>query len=298
MVGVNFCGPLYCRTNHSLLVKAYVAVFFCGVTRAVHWELMTGMAASSFMLAFRHFISRRGVPSTIYSDNFLAFKHCARSFHSLTDATIQDLCSGHRIVWKFSVEKAPWWGGWWKRVIRITKETLRRALGRSSLSTEKLGTTLCEVEAVINSRPLTYLSTDDDGSYPITPAHFWLGKPKTWLPQDRGPLEPSSTNSELSRRWRHRQAITQSLWRRWRREYLLLLWSAHEAPSHLPHHLALGDVAIIHDKASTPMHWRLGRVAKLLPGRDGVVRACVLRLSTGQQIKHPVQKLYFLEASP
>ena len=68
VVGVDFCGPLYYRSTQQS-AKLYIAVFSCAVTRAVHLELTSDMTARSFILAFRRFTSRRGIPSTVYSDN-------------------------------------------------------------------------------------------------------------------------------------------------------------------------------------------------------------------------------------
>ncbi|KAH9365058.1 hypothetical protein HPB48_016404 [Haemaphysalis longicornis] len=60
------------------------------------------------------------------------------------------------------------------------------------------------------------------------------------------------------------------LWRRWRREYLLLLRSAHKAASPPEPEVQIGDVVVIQDDASSPTLWKLGRVLETLPGRDGV----------------------------
>ncbi|KAH9384833.1 hypothetical protein HPB48_026855 [Haemaphysalis longicornis] len=88
------------------------------------------------------------------------------------------------------------------------------------------------------------------------------------------------------------------LWRRWRREYLLLLRSAHGAASPPGPEVQIGDVVVIQDDASSPMLWKLGRVLETFAGRDGVVRSCRLRVSSGQEIRRPVQRLYILEANP
>ncbi|XP_077550625.1 uncharacterized protein LOC144163775 [Haemaphysalis longicornis] len=260
VVGIGFCGPLYCQSSHPEYGKAYIVVFSCAVTRAIHLELSSGMTASRFLLALRRFISRRGVPTTINSDNALTFHLCARSLHTMSEAAVLDFCSGRRIQWKFSVERAPWWGGWWERFIRITKETLRRALGRSRLSPEEIETVLCEVEAAVNSRPLTPLAADAEELSPLTPAHFLNGRRTTSLPQRLGLNEPTSASGEIQRRARHRRAIMAHLWRRWRRECLLLLRSAHEAAAPPGPEVQIGDVVVIQDDASSPMLWKLGRV--------------------------------------
>ncbi|KAH7978346.1 hypothetical protein HPB49_005254 [Dermacentor silvarum] len=107
---------------------------------------------------------------------------------------------------------------------------------------------------------------------------------------------PQSTSVDLRRRSIHRQALTDHLWKRWRKEYLLLLRSAREATPKLPPRLQVRDVVLVHDDDAPPMLWKLARVTELLPGRDGVGRACCLKLASGSVIRRPVQKAYLLEA--
>ncbi|XP_063607690.1 uncharacterized protein LOC134782212 [Penaeus indicus] len=78
--------------------------------------------------------------------------------------------------WKFIVSRSPWWGGWWERLIRSVKSALRKTIGIRSLSRIELETTLQEVEACVNSRPLTFVGDEPDVSNPVTPSHFLIGR--------------------------------------------------------------------------------------------------------------------------
>ncbi|XP_077553627.1 uncharacterized protein LOC144168541 [Haemaphysalis longicornis] len=114
----------------------------------------------------------------------------------------QDYCSTQRITWKFIIEKAAWWGGWWERMVRSVKVSLRKILGRQSLSFEELTTVLADVEATINSRPLTYALEEPGERIPKSsmPAcgvplarcflPRYMGSGCTELVTLRGPLEP------------------------------------------------------------------------------------------------------------
>lgn len=295
VVGIDFCGPLYVR-NTAVDTKAYIAVFSCAVTRAIHLELTSRTTSQAFLFAFRRFVSRRGLPSIVYSDNARTFHQSAKLLNLASSPEVQDYTSGLRIQWRFNVERAPWWGGWWERVIRSVKDCLKRCLGRNSLSYEELTTVLLEVEAVLNSRPLTYLSSEPDDLQALTPSHFLLGKRAISLPLEVEPTSLSSTPVDLRRRARVWKRTLEHLWKRWRKEYLLQLRSAHISTTTSPPRLQIGDVVIVEDDNTPPLLWKLGRVTTTFPGRDGVTRACALRLSNGSQLRRPVQRLYLLEA--
>ncbi|GFO10309.1 tigger transposable element-derived protein 6 [Plakobranchus ocellatus] len=94
--------------------------------------------------------------------------------------------------WRFSVPRAPWWGGWWERMIKVMKLALKRSVGLKCLERIKLETTLVEVEACINSRPLTFVGDDFDSGHPLSPSHFLLGRGNHLLKVDI-PLGVNST---------------------------------------------------------------------------------------------------------
>ncbi|GFQ69373.1 integrase catalytic domain-containing protein [Trichonephila clavata] len=136
------------------------------------------MSTEQFLLAFRRFISRRGLCSTIYSDNAKTFKRAELElkhfWRCMLHPSVQDLFSTHGITWKYIVEKGAWWGGFWERHFRTIKTCLRKIIGRSSLSLNELETVFIEIEAMINSRPITYIYDDPSEPSPLTPAHFLI----------------------------------------------------------------------------------------------------------------------------
>lgn len=80
--------------------------------------------------------------------------------------------TNHQISWKFIMERAPWWGGFWERMVKTVKMTLRKTMGRTILTFEEMNTVLIEVESVVNAQPPTYIEDDQDGlSYTLNPSH-------------------------------------------------------------------------------------------------------------------------------
>ncbi|MBA4719447.1 MAG: transposase family protein [Nitrosopumilus sp.] len=175
--GVDFAGPLYIRYPGSTRSnKVWLCLFTCCVVRAVHLDLVPDMTTTAFLRCMKRFVARRGLPRRIVSDNAQTFKCAAKSITAmLSQQDVQQYLSGNKVQWVFNVEKAPWWGGIFERMIKSTKRCLRKVIGRAKLHYDELITALTEIEAVINSRPLTYLSPDNLEE-PLTPSHFLCGR--------------------------------------------------------------------------------------------------------------------------
>ncbi|KRX71378.1 Retrovirus-related Pol polyprotein from transposon 17.6 [Trichinella sp. T6] len=178
--GLDFTGPLLIRVGKKATSKCYVCLFTCMASRAVHLELVPEMTTARVMQALRRFIARRGRPEIIQSDNFRSFKAAASELRQLwrhvdVDRVQRELV-GHRIHWKFITERAPWMGGYWERLVRSIKESLRKNLGRALLDEEELKTTLCEVEASLNARPLTFVGDEHHERHPLSLFQLLTGR--------------------------------------------------------------------------------------------------------------------------
>lgn len=196
------------------------------------------------------------------------------------------------------MEHAAWWGGFWERLVRSVKNCLKKVLGKASLNFEEMTTILTEVEAVLNSRPLSYVHNDTDEPQPLTPSHFLVGERLTSLPPKTMVLESSSSNlnkEHAVRRWKYRQRLLTTFWNRWRKDYLMDLKSAHTSDSIKATMLKEGDVVLIGEDKVPRQTWKMGRIEKLNSGRDGLVRSCCVRTSSGSVLRRPVQLLCSLE---
>ena len=145
------------------MVKGYFLIITCCCTCTVHIESTPDLSVKSFLLAFRRFILRCGIPENIISDNFKTFKA----------VEVQNFMHYSGIKWNFILEKSPWWGGFYERMVRSIMNTLNKVVGISSLDYEQLNTVLVEIENVINSRPLTYMNDENLGES-LTSYHLIL----------------------------------------------------------------------------------------------------------------------------
>ena len=226
----------------------------CATTRAVHLELTRNLTVECFLLAFRRFTSRRGLPTTLISDNAKTFRGASREIKKIVRSKeVQRYLANNRISWKFIVEKAPWWGGFWERLIQTVKRCLRKTIGRTTLNYDELVTLLTEVECVVNSRPLTYLEDDQDGvSDTLPPSHLINGRRIIDSPNG-GHFEIISTNSSLTKRAKHHRHLLQQFTNQWKKTYLLSLRERHTqiTRNRKGAEIAVGDVLILRND-STP----------------------------------------------
>lgn len=249
------------------------------------------------------------------SDNGKTFKAAAKVIQSIVSHdNVQQYLAGLGVQWIFNLPKAPWWGGIFERLIKSTKRCLRKVIGQAKLSYDELSTALIEVEAVLNSRPLSHV-TMDDLDEPLTPSHLLTGRRILSLPDH---LCCESVEEEevvdvgrdhLTRRARHLNNTINQFWQRWRKEYLLELRETHRYHrGHTnPPKVSADDVIIVHTKDQPRGFWRLGRVKEVLTGQDGGIRGVVLRVagkgrqaSKGRQatsLRRPIQLVYPLEIS-
>ncbi|XP_077491913.1 uncharacterized protein LOC144102539 [Amblyomma americanum] len=269
VTGVDFAGPLVVKGTSP--TKCYIALFTCAVTRAIHLELVSDMSASSFLLAFQRFTARRGLPSTIYSDNALTFKKVNKDLGRLWDAMrsgqVQEYIVSARVQWKFIVERGPWWSGFYERLVGLTKQALKKTLGRGYLTLEEMTTTLTEVEAVLNSRPLTHVYSESNEPEPLCPAMFLTGKRLTSLPALQR-KEIAALTCDHLRHISTRDKALEGFWKRWCSEYLKELQLTHSKGDQRGRQVDIGDVVLLKEALQPRQMWKLGMIERAFTGRD------------------------------
>ena len=85
--GIDYAGPLLLKrgyTRKPQIVKAYLAVFVCLSTKAVHLEVVSDLTTEAFLAALRRFISERGRPQAIHTDNGSNFIGAKNDLQDLT----------------------------------------------------------------------------------------------------------------------------------------------------------------------------------------------------------------------
>ncbi|XP_060855028.1 uncharacterized protein LOC132932675 [Metopolophium dirhodum] len=284
--GVDYAGPISIKGSRgraSSRSSAYICLFVCTVTKALHIELSSDLSTEIFLLAFTRFAARRGPIKEIHSDcgtNFVGAANLLNPLNNfIASETYQHSVRNHlskdQITWFFNPPSSPHFGGLWEAGVKSTKSLIFRSIGTHRLTSEELITLLTKNEATLNSRPLCALSNDPKDLETLTPCHFLTLEPSTSLP------DPCLENVPLSKmqRWRLVTDLNRYLWTRWKNEYLSTLqlrikWSDDGKQ------LNVGDLVLIKEP-SHPLYWRYGRITDLHPGADGVSRVATVHTSSG-----------------
>ena len=240
--------------------------------RAVHIELLEDLSSDTFLNALRRFCARRGVPKLLFSDNatnFIGAKgELEKGRQRLNDKKIQNFCANKGIQWQLNVPHASHMGGFYERLIQTTRKVLTGLLiEKQRLTDTILSTFFCKAECIINSRPLTKISSDVNDASPLTPSHFLLVKSGPYLPFDK-----YSQADMYRRRWRYIQHLADVFWRRYVNQYLPELqrrqkWLRTERCA------KKGDLVLMMDEVRPRHMWPLALVIATNYGRDGLVRS-------------------------
>jgi hypothetical protein len=299
VTGVDYAGPVYLRAIHKRASpsKAYICVFVCFSTKAVHLELVSDLSTQGFLCALRRFIARRGRPSHIHSDNGKNFEGAKNELAEMLaifhDRSQQDeiiaACADEGITWHLVPPKAPHFGGLWEAAVKVAKKHLYRTLGSSRLSFEGLHTVLTQIEAIMNSRPLLPMTEDPNDVAALTPAHFLVGSSLHALP------DPDLRQLPLYQvdHYQKLQLHAQKFWMHWRSEYLQELLKNTRCLMR-NNEITPGKLVIVVDEMQPPIRWPLARIESIHPGRDGLTRVVDLRTANGGIITRPIVKICLL----
>ena len=176
-VGIDYFGPLFVKQGRSQ-VKRYGCLFTCLTMRAVHIEVAHTLEADSFICGYQRFVSRQGKPKEIYSDNGTNFTGAERELREalerLDQSKVYSRLRTDDVQWSFNPPEASHQGGVWERIIRSVRKILGALLKEQLVNDETLSTLLCEVEKILNDRPLTPVSDHPDDPETLTPSKLLL----------------------------------------------------------------------------------------------------------------------------
>lgn len=260
--GLDYFGPIEVKRGRSK-VKRYGALFTCLASRAVVSDNGTNFIGTECEL-------------------WEAFAH-------LNHDKIQHLIHAEGIKWTFNPPYGPHHGGVWERLIWIIKKVLYSVTKEQIMDDEGLQTALCEVEAVLNDRPITVLSEDAKDPEPLTPNHLLQMKGMPILQ----PELFEKGDIYCRRRWKQVQYISDLFWKSWAREYLRLM-QERQKWNQIKENLKPGDIVVIIDESSPRNNWSMGHITDTFPDKRGHVCRVKVKTQNGT-LERPVTKLCLLK---
>ena len=251
------------------------------------------------MKAIRRFIARRGCPKKIFSDNgtnfigslgeLIKLKKLVRERYNCDSLPQSVLDLG--INWATIPARASHFGGLWEAAIKSMKLHFQKIVGKATrLQLDEMYTITCHIEAIMNSRPITFIPNDALDNCPLTPSMLLTGFKRDYLPivadvQDMKPDEQCPI-----KRFNYLQSMIQHFWNRWSKEYLTEL-QVRQKNNKECYNLQKGDLVYITDANIPPLYWPIGIIIETYTGNDDLVR--VVKIKTGKEkfTVRPIVKL-------
>ena len=283
-IGVDLCGPFHIKASKlkfDKVIKVWVAVFICLVSKAVHLEICFDLSTEKFLEAFTRFVSRRGCPSMVMSDNGTNFRGSARKIKEQWDTILKsskDQTAIQNIEWIFIPTYSPTFGGLWEAAVKSLKYFAKRMANIEHLTPDEFNTLLCKIEAILNSRPMYPNSSDPEAEPALTPFHFTIQRGFRTSPDN-------ATNDVVpaTKKWLSINQIQTQFWERFKNEYLTHLQKRYKW-KHATKEMIIGDVVIIQEPWQPPTAWKLGRIIEKYPDSKGVSRR--YDVSTSSEVIH------------
>jgi len=203
-------------------------------------------------------------------------------------SSIHHWCLEKQIAWKFIPPRAPNFGGLWEAAVKSTKFHFVRVAGETSLTFEEACTLLAEIEAILNSRPITEISTDPESLEALTPGHFLIGN----QPRILDDVDQTEIIQNRLSRWQLITKMSQQFWKRWHREYLqgLIIKKGKQGK---PVEIREGMLVLLFEDNCPPTRWPLARIVEVHKGKDEKVREVTVKTQRGI-FKRPVYKICIL----
>ena len=310
VIGCDYAGPILYKALVTPLEplkkgqkatwiteKIYIILYTCSFTRAVHLGLCKGLTAQEFQYSLKEFVTRRDQPDMIISDNASTFEATDKWLKTLRgDDGLNNYLGQQTIKWRFNLARAPWWGGFFERMVGIMKRSLNKQIGKALLTYDELRDTLLDVENFINNRPLTYIGEELERPV-LSPNILLKGNSTPFLEEDLEKLHYLEEAQPLKKRLAYLLKTKAMLKKRWLSEYLFALRDQRnpEKTQSIPQ---IGDVVLTTEGLDgLKPEWNLGSVLNHIKGKDGVIRGLRLKNKTGYEIERPIQLVRNLEIS-
>ncbi|XP_068233569.1 uncharacterized protein [Palaemon carinicauda] len=303
-IGVDFTGAhnvydVSSKSLNDIPSKAYICLFTCTSSCVIHLELVRTLSTVDFLLALRRFCALYSTPRVIISDNGSNFKGCNQFLQQIKDEPEVLAHLNHlSIQWKFITPRAPWFGGFYERLIGVVKGSLSKALYHKRVTFDELRTVLCEIKSIVNNRPLTYISDSCEEEF-LTPNQLLYGRNIIIAPPLNNLADeiPYGENIDVREQYARLCNVLKKFESIWQNDYLTSLRERHygnQSSSDNPLSLCENDIVLVNLENNHKFLWPLGKITRLIFGRDNTVRSVEVSVH-GKLYERSISKIVPLE---
>ena len=296
MAGIDAFGPYQLKIGKSRAsFKIYGLICTCFTSRAIHLEPMEDLSSAAFIRALIRIQARRPALRQLYSDNASNFRAADTELSQAFDIWKQSVLEDEHlqpVEWTFNLPYASHRAGVFERCIRSTKDVLKMIMQRERISYDEFHTVLVAVEAILNRRPITQVSSDPRDVSALTPSDILY--PGMSLPSGTYLFTPGEPTAEtLQSAWRIGVQHINSFFSSWKKRYLSSLQERQKWRS-TKESLRLGQLVLLADLQQHRDYWRLGRIEEIDAEATHIRKAGVL-LANGKKVKRDCRSLVALE---
>ena len=306
--GLDYLGHFWCKDEKGPKFKAWLILYTCGVTRAIHLEAVKSRSVKDFLDANSRFLDSQGIPLSFISDHEGAFKKGSTLYEQVAKSPrVRKEFNKNRISWNFYTEKSPNKGGFIERLNAIVKKVFYKVLGRRTPTFEEFRTLAVNAQSVVNDRPLTYLFSDIDSEHKaLSPSmllrgynigeapHLNLGKTKDFEEEEE----------KIGEKYFYQEKLKNAFWNQWYQCHLKDLFERHVRQKKAQKSLLvpkLGEVVLVFEGDKVPRRsWRMGKIVEIGEVKRGSVRQCTVQMLSPSgkilsKLKRPPEQLVPLE---
>ncbi|XP_052739599.1 uncharacterized protein LOC128198522 [Bicyclus anynana] len=289
--GLDYLGPVVVKNGMST-EKRWICLFTCLAIRAIHLEVVQDLTAEEGLRALRRMIASRGLPKVITSDNAVQFK-------LISEILTQPYCIENKIQWRFIPALTPWFGGFYERLVGIVKHCLKRSLQKHLLKDNEFNTIVREIEAVVNTRPLTCV--DSEIEHILKPSDFLTSGNCISIEatETDSSIPGTSRKQDLIQCWKRALKIREEFKEMFSNRYLLSLRERYQHSHKEPRITSkldprVGQIVQIKGDSKNRESWKVGKIINLIKGKDDLSR--VAQVKVGETVyTRSISHLYPLE---
>ena len=278
-ISLDLFGPFLVKdtVKRRTTKKVYGLICNCLLSRAIHLELVEGYDMSNFLLSFKRFISIRGYPGYVYSDNGSQLVAANKELREMTKnwnmSELGKFGSKQGMTWIFNRSaNAPFQNGCSESLIRLVKRGILMSIGNNIISFGELLTTFYEIANLVNERPIGVKPGNDLslGTY-LCPNDLILGRNNIKVPD--GIYDESNNDFK---RYKFINEIVTSFWNKWHRDFFPTLIVKQKWHVNV-RNVKVGDIVLVKETNSFKGTWRLAEVIHTYFGSDDKVRNVTIR---------------------